>query len=455
MKRSQSWRAATTVWTRAGTVALVAVCLGLPTAAGARTTGRAERPALVHGDDGSARLPRSCDGRPGTIIGTPGDDVLRGTDGPDVIIGGGGADRIEGLGGDDRICGGVGADHLLGGAGDDRMFGQLDAPLDEADQMDSDELTGGPGDDYLVGGFDPVKKDYADALLYNDATGGVTIDLRAGRATGPGVGTDSIGGLRHTLAVWGSPYADRIVGTPHADFVNGQGGRDTILLGGGDDVIGRGSRFRAPLADRAADTLQLGPGDDFYSSDTGGDRVFGQEGDDTMEGSFEFATDDYNGYGGPGDDELFVATSRPAPTAAFGGGGSDYLTVFPDSLSLEHPRLDVNVPRGRWSLREAGLQQPALLAGRFGGFERYELGGYDGGNFFTGSSKAENLGASGLFTGEMLHAMMGGGDDVVFGGSDDDYIDGGPGRDTINGYDGTDRCLNAEKVRNCERSDRD
>lgn len=65
-----------------------------------------------------------CAGRPVTLVGTEGDDLLRGTPGPDVILGLGGDDRIEGRGGDDVLCGGKGADRLEGGAGDDQLFGQ-------------------------------------------------------------------------------------------------------------------------------------------------------------------------------------------------------------------------------------------------------------------------------------------------------------------------------------------
>jgi hypothetical protein len=38
----------------------------------------------------------ACDGRPATLVGIEGDDVLTGTDGPDVIVGLGGRDEITG-----------------------------------------------------------------------------------------------------------------------------------------------------------------------------------------------------------------------------------------------------------------------------------------------------------------------------------------------------------------------
>jgi hypothetical protein len=39
----------------------------------------------------------TCEGRPATHLGTPGDDVLTGTDGDDVMVGLGGDDTISGL----------------------------------------------------------------------------------------------------------------------------------------------------------------------------------------------------------------------------------------------------------------------------------------------------------------------------------------------------------------------
>src|SRR3954453_3517631 len=52
---------------------------------------------------------------PATVVGTDGNDVIRGTEGPDVIVGGGGNDGIWGLGGYDAICGGLGNDQVDGG----------------------------------------------------------------------------------------------------------------------------------------------------------------------------------------------------------------------------------------------------------------------------------------------------------------------------------------------------
>lgn len=77
-----------------------------------------------------------------TIIGTPGNDVLRGTSGDDVICGLGGNDVIYGRGGDDIILGGSGNDRIFGGSGNDTLVGG----------SGDDVLDGGTGRNVLLGG---------------------------------------------------------------------------------------------------------------------------------------------------------------------------------------------------------------------------------------------------------------------------------------------------------------
>ena len=67
------------------------------------------------------RARTTCAGRVATIVGTSGDDHIRGTSHADVIFAGGGRDTVDGRGGNDIICGGAGSDHLLGGSGSDMI----------------------------------------------------------------------------------------------------------------------------------------------------------------------------------------------------------------------------------------------------------------------------------------------------------------------------------------------
>jgi uncharacterized protein YuzB (UPF0349 family) len=109
----------------------------------------------------------TCDGKPVTILGTEGNDVIRGTDGPDVIHGLGGNDWIHGGKGDDVICGGNGNDHLIGGAGHDFLLGGRGNDILSGDEgttssgrgktrqsatdVGNDRLMGGSGNDVCQG----------------------------------------------------------------------------------------------------------------------------------------------------------------------------------------------------------------------------------------------------------------------------------------------------------------
>ena len=83
-----------------------------------------------------------CGGRAVTLVGTSGNDVIRGSRRRDVIAGLAGDDVISGLGAGDVVCGGRGRDRIAGGSGDDRLAGGSGA----------DRLRGGRGRDRLDGG---------------------------------------------------------------------------------------------------------------------------------------------------------------------------------------------------------------------------------------------------------------------------------------------------------------
>lgn len=83
------------------------------------------------------------------IVGTSGDDLLRGTSEADHMTGLSGHDDLMGFGGDDLIQGGDGFDELFGGAGNDTLEGGAgDDYLDG--RRGDDTLTGGPGRDVFA-----------------------------------------------------------------------------------------------------------------------------------------------------------------------------------------------------------------------------------------------------------------------------------------------------------------
>jgi Ca2+-binding RTX toxin-like protein len=124
-----------------------------------------------------------CDGLKPTIVGTPGDDILYGTDGPDVVVGragndtlhgGAGADHLCGNEGDDALHGGGGGDQMIGGAGDDTLHGGGgDDTLHGGDGDDT--LHGGAGDDDLFGSGGDDSLDGGDHALRDSCYGGAHI----------------------------------------------------------------------------------------------------------------------------------------------------------------------------------------------------------------------------------------------------------------------------------------
>lgn len=114
-----------------------------------RRTNNADDTNLVNGAAGGpfrvdymGQRSATCGGEAATIVGTGGDDNIRGTMGHDVIVARGGDDLIRALAGHDTVCGGAGNDVLNGGRGNDLLNGQ----------RGNDVLRGGPGNNTLVPG---------------------------------------------------------------------------------------------------------------------------------------------------------------------------------------------------------------------------------------------------------------------------------------------------------------
>jgi Ca2+-binding RTX toxin-like protein len=133
---------------------------------------------------GVAVVPLRCEGRPATLMGTPGADRIEGTGGRDVIAAQAGKDRVISVGGNDIVCAGGGADTVKGGKGADRLLGE----------RGNDRLLGGDGKDNVIGGGGK------DKLLGN-----------AGK--------------------------DRLSGGRGADVLKGGGGRDKLKGGPGRDKL--------------------------------------------------------------------------------------------------------------------------------------------------------------------------------------------------------------------------
>lgn len=98
---------------------------------------------------GSGPPAHRCSGYAPTILGTPGNDRIRGTEASDIILTRSGRDRIAAGRGNDIVCAGPGNDDVLGGPGAD----------DVSAGNHRDAMIGGPGADRLrgAGGWDLIE----------------------------------------------------------------------------------------------------------------------------------------------------------------------------------------------------------------------------------------------------------------------------------------------------------
>ncbi|UPK37904.1 hypothetical protein IVB18_11715 [Bradyrhizobium sp. 186] len=214
--------------------------------------------------------------------------ATNGTSGSDVLLGTSQADAISGLAGNDRLQGFGGNDLLDGGTNFDRA-------------------------------------------VYTDATGGITVNLAAGTASGPGVGTDTLVGIEGAV---GSDFADTFnaagftgaTGTPGTPVgfneFEGRGGNDTITgavnaLGAALTRVSYVSATAGVIVDIAAGTANgnasvgqdtfVGPGilsawgSSFADTLSGSNNAFGTvevfagfAGNDLIDGRGGFDRVDYN-----------------------------------------------------------------------------------------------------------------------------------------------------------------
>ncbi|HUH42731.1 MAG TPA: hypothetical protein VLZ29_06425 [Sulfurimonas sp.] len=165
------------------------------------------------------------------LIGSTGNDDIKGNSADNILDGGAGNDIIDGVAGDNTLIAGAGVDRLIARAGNDTYDGS------------------GAGDD---------------TVDYSNLSGAIDIILNsAGNAT-------VNAGYAHTLIniehIIGSLGNDTIVGdSTRVNTINGFDGNDVLKGGMGQ-----------------ADVLIGGNGDDTFLASSGGDHIDGSEGRDTL-----------------------------------------------------------------------------------------------------------------------------------------------------------------------------
>jgi len=399
-----------------------------------------------------------CRGRLAKIVGTSGDDVLRGTPSRDVIWGGGGDDTIHGSLGNDLLCGGPGADvvhggrgndivdggagdgdQVIGDLGDDRVMGGAGDGDEAAGSLGIDTVSGGPGDfDYVHGdyGYDrmdggPGRGDVAsfatDVAAGRDG-GGVKVNLAKHKARGDGHDR-----LYRFEDLEGSAFDDILVGNGSANLIDGGAGDDVVRGGGGKDRLlgGQGSDRCDGAKGR---TTSCGPEKKLTASayveldavaiGGGGLQLVGGSGRDQFVVGFDEATATFGVTAkkglalGPGCERVSAVQASCAA-----GGPARWLMADlgsgPDSLTVEgslEGAQNVRIAGGYGNDTIRGGDEDDLIEGGFGSDHIYGGGGADG---LIGSRPGPTF-LYGEENGDLLAAGSG-----CAGGA----LVGGPGRD--------------------------
>lgn len=364
-------------------------------------------------------VPR-CHGRQAEIVGTDGDDVLRGTPARDVIWGGLGDDVIFSSLGNDLICGGPGSDQMHGGRGNDEVDGgagdldQVSGNLGDdkilGGRGDRDEVAGDLGIDVVNGGpgaEDHVHGDYGYDRMSGGAGVGDIASFATARAGGRGSGVwaslkrhkafgDGHDKLFGFESLEGSAFRDTLIGSKAANVVDGGPGDDQLRGGGGLDFLdggqgtdgctgakGRTTSCGREAPPKASAYVHLSP----TPGGGAGLQVVGGGGRDR----FIVAYDEVN--------ETFSLTARKG------------VAIGPGCLRAPGSALTVSCPAngpGRWLMVDLGPGNDSLLV----------------------EGSLESVGST-RFAG-------GFGDDTIKGGPEDNLIESGPGADRLYGGDGAD-----------------
>lgn len=304
-----------------------------------------------------------------TRIGTPGPDVLRGTQSDDFLFGRGGNDRLIGSLGNDSLNGEGGSD-TADYSGLSQAITILPQGVIDKGSLGTDSLS---SIERIVGAAGR-----ANTINGSSSTGGtsLTVDLLANRLTVnniPGVGSRTFT-VQNFANVTGTGNGDSITGNNLSNILNGRGGADLLSARDGND------------------TLDGGDGNDFLNGGFGNDTLDGGAGSDLLDGNFG---DDFQA-GGTGNDTL---QGGPGNDRLIGGSGNDVLIgVFPGSST------------------PPGLGEVDVLTGGSGG-DRFALG--DAASVFYDDNNTTSPGFGDLAT---IRDFSSSGDRIELKGTPEEYL---------------------------------
>ena len=359
----------------------------------------------LHGNTGRDRIWGGTEND--ILYGDADSDALYGEQGDDTLSGGDGDDLLDGGIGNDTLSGDLGIDRIYGREGDDTLFGHAFIVSNDDNAADylfgeagNDTAYGNGGDDVVDGGAgsrQPLRRRGNDSILAGTGIG----DHLYGEAGDDNILGSDEGADTDANFLDATYFGDWIDGGSGNDTVNSLGGADYILGGDGDDWINSGF---------GADWIRGGAGNDYLYAGRGlGERIDGEEGDDTIYGSNEGVD---NLSGNAGQDKIY------------GQGGNDTISGNEGDDHLDGG-TGVDIVSG-------GLGNDTIYGG---GGVGDQLSGDEGSDNIYGSEDGADI----ILGGTGRDSIYGrGGNDSLSGGPDDDIIDGGAGDDTISGDAGSD-----------------
>ena len=318
-----------------------------------------------------------------SLEGKDGDDIIKGSNiSGDFIYGQAGNDTLEGNGGNDWLYGGEGNDVLRGGEGNDRLFTGNGV----------DEVDGGAGNDELI--LDYGESAEAVTVTYTSADGttsdGKTFTdierITFDGSSGNDVVDISFANGSSSNSLEGKDGDDIIKGSNiSGDFIYGQAGNDTLEGNGGNDW------------------LYGGEGNDVLRGGEGNDRLFTGNGVDEVDG-------------GAGNDELILDYGESAEAVTVTYTSADGTTSDGKTFTdIERITFDGSSGNDVVDISFANGSLSNSLEGK------------DGDDTIKGSN----------ISGDFIYGQAG--NDTLEGNGGNDWLYGGEGNDVLRGGEGNDR----------------
>ena len=342
------------------------------------------------------------------LPGTPGDDVISGTNVVDRLVGLDGRDELRGGLGDDTLTGGGSNDLLVGGGGDDTYVFNLGDGTDTIDDIASvgegNRIQFGGG----IGRQDLTFAQAGNILTIHVGTGGDALQLN-GFALNGGSGSLVVETL--TFADGSTAGLASLLGPVATD------GDDRISTGAGDDVID---------AKGGNDLVSTDGGNDTITGGTGNDTLIGGAGDDTYFYRIGDGIDTVQDTSGPGEGNTLSFGSGITPVSLSLGIDSNGLLLRVGSSDAIHlSNFDPADAYGPHTIETFRFADGTTLSYSQLIDRGFDLTGTVGDDTITGTNVVDRL--DGLAGNDVLQA--GAGDDALDGGTEADTLTGGAGND--------------------------